>query len=78
LHNVLGFWGENMVEIARGTKVKVLFQGLHMTRVIYMLIYNFKFCILGTSFNIAFHIHIHFDFKLILYHVYYAFIPSIT
>jgi len=46
--------GENMVEIARSTKVKVLFQGLHMTHVVFVLVYNFKFYILGSPFNIAF------------------------
>jgi hypothetical protein len=32
--------GENTIKGARGTKVKVLFQGLHMTHVIYVLVYN--------------------------------------
>jgi hypothetical protein len=46
---------ENMVKGARGAKVKVLFQGLHMTCVIkFVLIYNFKFCVLNTIFKIAF------------------------
>ncbi len=40
--------GENMVKGARATKVKVFFQGLHMTRVVFVLVYNFKICILGT------------------------------
>jgi hypothetical protein len=31
---------ENMVKGARGTKVKVFFQGLHMTHVIFVLVYN--------------------------------------
>jgi hypothetical protein len=46
---------ENMVKGARGTKVKVFFQGLNMTHVIkFVLFYNFKICISGTPFNIAF------------------------
>jgi hypothetical protein len=48
------YWGENMVKGARGTKVKVIFHSLHMTLIAFVLVYNFKFCILGTPFNIAF------------------------
>jgi len=43
-----------MVKGAKGAKVKVIFQGLHMTCVIFMLVYNLKFCISGTPFNITF------------------------
>jgi hypothetical protein len=43
-----------MVKKARDAKVKVIFQGLHMTCVIYVLVYNLKFYILDTPFNIAF------------------------
>jgi hypothetical protein len=32
-----------MVKGARGAKVKVLFQGLHITCVIFVLVYDFKF-----------------------------------
>jgi hypothetical protein len=39
---------ENMVIKAKATKVKVLFQALHMTCVISTLIYNLKFCILDS------------------------------
>jgi len=46
--------GEIMVKRAKGAKVKVLFQGLHMTHVIFALVFNLKFCILDTPFNIAF------------------------
>jgi hypothetical protein len=49
--------GEVMVKGAKGAKgakVKVLFQGLHMTRVIFVLVYNLKFCILDTPFNTTF------------------------
>jgi hypothetical protein len=42
---------ENTFKGAKSTKAKVLFQGLHMTHVIFMLVYNFKFYILGTPFN---------------------------
>ncbi len=46
---------ENMVKGVKGTKVKVLFQGLHMTCVIkFVLFYNFKMFISSTPFNIAF------------------------
>jgi hypothetical protein len=43
-----------MVKEARGTKVKVLFQGFHMTGVIPAWVYNLKFCISNTPFNTAF------------------------
>jgi len=46
--------GENTVKRAKGIKVKVIFQELHMTHVIFVLVYNFKFCISGTPFNTAF------------------------
>jgi hypothetical protein len=49
-----GDWGENTIKGAKGAKVKILFQGLHMRCVVFVLVYNFKFCILGTPFNIAF------------------------
>jgi hypothetical protein len=35
-----------MVKGTRGTHVKVIFQGLHMTRVIFGLVYNLLFIIL--------------------------------
>jgi hypothetical protein len=57
--------GENMVKEAKG--VKVFFQGLHMTHVIFVLVYNFKFCILNIQINIAYWFYI----------IIYAFIPSI-
>jgi hypothetical protein len=46
--------GEITVEGTRGTKVKVFCQRLHMTCVVYSLVYNLKFCISNTPFNIAF------------------------
>jgi hypothetical protein len=42
-----------MVKRGKGTKVKVIFQGLHMTHVIYVLVYNLKVYILDTEFNIT-------------------------
>jgi len=48
--------GEIMIKGAKGAKVKVIFQGLHMTHVILALVYNFKFCISDSPFNIAFYI----------------------
>jgi hypothetical protein len=55
----LGFWRNwttkwKYNQRAKGTKVKVLFQGLHMTHVIFVLVYNFKIYILGIRFNITF------------------------
>jgi hypothetical protein len=39
---------------ARGAKVKVLFQRLHMTHFIFAFVYNLKFCILDAPFNTTF------------------------
>jgi len=42
------FWkwlGENMVKKAKGAKVKIIFLRLHMTHVIFVLVYNLKLCI---------------------------------
>jgi len=46
--------GENTIEGARGAKIKIHFQRLHMTYVVFVLVYKIKFSILGTPFNIAF------------------------
>jgi hypothetical protein len=43
---------ENMVKGGKGTKVKILFQGLHTTHVIYVLVYNLKFCILSLTLHV--------------------------
>jgi hypothetical protein len=32
--------GEIVVKGTKGTKVKIIFQGLHMTHVIFVLVYN--------------------------------------
>jgi hypothetical protein len=45
--------GENTVKGAKGAKVKVLFQELYMSHIIFVLVYNLKFYILNTQFNIA-------------------------
>ncbi len=45
--------GGNRIKGAKGTKVKVIFQGWHMTHVIYLLVYNLVFSILDTQFNIT-------------------------
>jgi hypothetical protein len=57
----LGYWvklrsttGEIMIKTTKNAKVKILFQGLHMTRVIFVLVYNLKFCISNTPFNTTF------------------------
>jgi hypothetical protein len=46
--------GEIMVKGAKGAKVKIFFPRLHMTHVIFALVYNVKFCILDTPLTIAF------------------------
>jgi hypothetical protein len=46
--------GEITIKGARGAKVKVFFQGLHMTSVIIALIYNLKFYISDNPFSTAF------------------------
>jgi len=38
--------GENIIKIAKGTKVKIIFQILHMTCVTFTLVYIFNFKIL--------------------------------
>jgi hypothetical protein len=38
----IGYLGEITVKGARGTKVKVFFQGLHMTCVIFALVYKLR------------------------------------
>jgi hypothetical protein len=43
-----------MIKEAKGTEVKIIFQGLHMTHVIPTLVYNFKTFILNTPFNTKF------------------------
>jgi len=48
------FMGENIVKTTRGAKVKIFFEKLQMTHVIFVLIYNFKICILGALFNVTF------------------------
>jgi len=44
----------------KGAKVKILFQGLHMTRVIHVLVYNLNIYI-----RIP-HLTLHFEYKYIL------------
>jgi hypothetical protein len=53
-------WVEIIVKGARGAKVKVFFQILHMTRVIFALVYTLNFI-----FQI-FHVTLHFKYKYIL------------
>jgi hypothetical protein len=48
-----------------------------MTTEIAYYCYNLKFYILNNPFCIIFWISTHFDYKLTLYHVYYAFMPFI-
>ncbi len=45
--------GENTIKRARGTKVKVLFQGLHMTHVIMCWFITYNFVFWNTQFNIT-------------------------
>jgi hypothetical protein len=56
----LSLLGENMIKGTKGDKVKVLFQGLHMTCVIFVLVYN-----LNLEFRIL-HLTFHFKYKYIL------------
>jgi hypothetical protein len=44
------FLGENMVKGVKDANVKVLLQGLHMMHLIFVLVYNFEFCIPSISF----------------------------
>jgi hypothetical protein len=53
-HHGIHHLDEITVKRTKGTKVIFFFQGLHMTHVISMLVYNLKFYILNTPFNIAF------------------------
>jgi hypothetical protein len=46
--------GENTVKGTKVAKIKFFFQGLHMTNVIFVLVYNFKICISSTVFNTSF------------------------
>jgi hypothetical protein len=46
--------GDIIIKGAKGAKVKVFFQGLHMTHVILVLVYNLKIYISNTPFIIAF------------------------
>jgi hypothetical protein len=46
--------GEVIVKGDMGAMVKVLFQGLHITHIIFSFVYNLKCCILVIKFNIAF------------------------
>jgi len=56
-HITIIFLGENTIKGARVAKVEVLFQGLHMTHVILVLVYNFITCISNTLFNTTFFIY---------------------
>jgi len=49
--NNCNLWGEITIKGARGAKVKIFFQGLHMICVIFALVYNLQFCILDAQFN---------------------------
>jgi hypothetical protein len=46
--------GENIVKGTKGAKVKVFFQRLYISRVIFVLVYNLNFFISSTQFNITF------------------------
>jgi len=45
-----------MVKGAIGTQIKVFFQGLHMTCVIFGLFYNLKLCILNLTLHVRYNI----------------------
>jgi hypothetical protein len=63
--NWIALMGENMIKGTKGVYVKVPFQGLHMTHVIYMLVYNFIFYVLGTPFYVPY-LTLHVKYKYIL------------
>jgi hypothetical protein len=69
---------ENTIKGTEGAKVNVLFQGLHMTHIIVVLVYNLNFVFCVPHLILHFKYKWIFYYKLILYHVYYAFIPFIT
>ncbi len=46
--------GWNHSQRNQGCQSKSFFQGLHMTPIIVMLVYNLKFCISNTPFNVTF------------------------
>jgi hypothetical protein len=48
------YLGENMVKGARGSKVKVLFQGLHITHFIRVLVYSFVSWILNLTLHVRY------------------------
>ncbi len=54
LSKYINLVGEITAKGAKGAKVKVLFQGLHMTNVIFVLVYKLKFCISDTPFSTTF------------------------
>jgi hypothetical protein len=54
LYTIVILEGENMVKGAKGAKVKVFSQGLHMTHAIPVLVYNFKIYISRAPFHTAF------------------------
>ncbi len=54
IDSILSHMGEITVKRAKGAKVKVVFQGLHMTCVILALVYNLKFLISNTPLRTTF------------------------
>jgi len=43
-----------MIKVAKGVKVKVFFQGLHMTHVNFVLVYNFIFWIPSLTLHVRY------------------------
>jgi hypothetical protein len=54
IDSIVSHMGEITIKGAMGTKGKVPFQGMHMTCVILMLVYNLKLFISNTPFNTRF------------------------
>jgi hypothetical protein len=55
-YQFFGNSSEITIKGAKGAKVKILFQGQHMTRVIPTLVYKLNLCISNTPFSITLYI----------------------
>jgi hypothetical protein len=50
-NGIVNYYNVNTIKGTMGVKVKVLFQGLHISHII--LVYNFEICNLDVQYNIA-------------------------
>jgi hypothetical protein len=60
---------ENTIKGIKGVKVKILFQGLHMTRIIFMLIYNLNFTFWKSSLTL--HVKYKYVWNTIWFYIIY-------